>query len=131
VNLLLDTHVLIWWLTKSARLGRQTGAILRDSANTPWIRAASLWEISIKAALGRLDLPDPPENWLPKATREWGLHTLPITPAHAMAVRKLPLRHHDPFDRMLVVQAQCEGLTLVTADPRIQAYEVDLLDASN
>jgi PIN domain nuclease of toxin-antitoxin system len=130
VNLLLDTHVPIWWLEKSPRLGKQIRATLRAPDVSPWMSAVSIREISIKSPLGRLDLLDPPELWVPKAIRAWGLRALSITPAHAMAVRKLPFHHRDPFDRMLVAQAQCEGLTLVTADPQIMAYDIGALDAS-
>lgn len=130
MNLLLDTHVLIWWLEKNPRLGAQAKVTLRNPDMRPWMSAASVWEISIKMALGRFDLADPPEAWVPRLLGEWGVRALPITPTHAMAVRTLPLHHRDPFDRMLIAQAQCEGLTLVTADPRIMAYDVRTIDAS-
>ena len=92
--------------------------------------AASVWEISIKSALGRLDQLDAPEVWFPKLRDEWGVRPLPITLDHALAVRTLPRLHGDPFDRMLVAQALCEDLTLVTADQRIAAYDIRTLDAS-
>jgi PIN domain nuclease of toxin-antitoxin system len=130
VNLLLDTHVVIWWLEKNPRLGPKTKAMLRDPDTLPWVSAATVWEVSIKAALKRLELAEPPEVWVPRLLHEWGVRELPISFTHAMAVRTLPLLHHDPFDRMLIAQAQGEDLTLVTADPAIMAYDVRTIDAS-
>ena len=130
MNLLLDTHVLIWWLEKSPRVGKKTKATLLDPSALLWMSAASVWEVSIKSALGRMDQLDPPEVWVPRLRDEWGVRALPITLEHAIAVRTLPGLHGDPFDRMLVAQARCEELTLVTADPRIAAYDVRTLDAS-
>lgn len=129
MNLLLDTHVLIWWLEKSPRLGIRARKTLLASSTRPVVSAASIWEISIKIAIGRLDMADPPEVWAPRLEGEWGVRSLPITFEHAIAVRSLPPHHSDPFDRMLVAQAQCENLTLVTVDPAIAAYDVAMIDA--
>ena len=129
LDLLLDTHVLIWWLEQSPRLGPETKKTLLSPSARPAVSAASIWEMSVKAAIGRLHLVDPLETWVPKL-REWGVQELPISFEHATAVGNLPLYHNDPFDRMLVAQAQCEGLTIVTADPAITAYEVRTIDAS-
>ena len=131
MNLLLDTHVVIWWLEKNPKLGPRTKATLRDPNTQPWVSAAVIWEISIKSALNRLQLAEPPEVWIPRLLKEWGVRDLPISFTHAMAVRALPLLHHDPFDRMLVAQARCEDLTLVTADPAIMAYDVRTIDATD
>ncbi len=130
MNLLLDTHILIWWLEKSPRIGARTRKKLLDPSALLWMSAASVWEISIKSALGRLDQLDAPEVWIPRLRDEWGVRPLPIKIDHAMAVRTLPRLHGDPFDRMLVAQALCEDLTLVTADRRIAAYDIRTLDAS-
>ena len=129
INLLLDTHVLIWWLEKSPRLGAGTKKTLLSPNARPTVSAVSIWEISIKAALGRLHLADPLENWVPKL-REWGVQELPISFEHATAAGNLPPYHNDPFDRMLVAQARCEGLTIVTVDPALRAYDVRTIDAS-
>ncbi len=129
MNLLLDTHVLIWWMEKNPRLGARAIKALRSATARPVVSAASIWEISIKAAIGRLRMADPPEQWAPRLRDEWGVHALPITFEHATAVRSLPPHHSDPFDRMLVAQAQCENLTLVTVDPAIAAYDVRTMDA--
>lgn len=77
---------------------------------------STIWERAIKAALGRLKMADPPDLWVPRLEQEWGVRSLPVTFDHAIAVRSLPPHHNDPFDRMLVAQALCEQLTLITAD---------------
>jgi PIN domain nuclease of toxin-antitoxin system len=130
MNILLDTHVLIWWVEKNPRLGSRAKKTLLSPETRPLVSAASIWEMAIKAATGRLDLADPLEFWVPRLENDWGVHPLAINFEHATAVRQLPLIHNDPFDRMLVAQAQCEGLTLVTADPAITAYDVRTIDAS-
>jgi PIN domain nuclease of toxin-antitoxin system len=129
VNLLLDTHVLIWWLEKSSRLGAGAKKILLSPSTRPVVSAVSIWEISIKSAIDRLEMTDPPEIWAPRLENEWGVRSLPITFEHAAAVRGLPRRHNDPFDRMLVAQAQCESLAIITADPALSAYDVRTIDA--
>jgi PIN domain nuclease of toxin-antitoxin system len=129
MNLLLDTHVLIWWLQDSDRLGRRARhAILRPGAAV-FISSASIWEISIKSALGRLKLKESLGKCIPELVAS-GFHHLPINFEHALAVRDLPPHHNDPFDRMLIAQAQCEDLTLMTADPAITPYDVRTIDAS-
>jgi len=97
---------------------------------TLWISAVVVWEVAIKAGIGRLKLSRPPEDFFPLMLAQ-GFRALPISVDHALAVRKLPLHHNDPFDRMLVAQAQCEELTLVTADPKIAAYQIRVLDAAS
>lgn len=129
MNLLLDTHVLIWWLEASEQLGARSKAAMFRRDATLWFSAASVWEMSIKTALGRLELNRPLESVIPLLL-ERGFRSLPITIQHALAVQGLPRHHSDPFDRMLVAQAQCEDLTLVTADPAITAYDVRAIDAS-
>jgi PIN domain nuclease of toxin-antitoxin system len=129
-NLLLDTHVLIWWLEKSPRLGSRIHKILMNPTTRPMVSAASLWEIAIKAGSNRLESADQLDEWVPRLERDWGVRPLAITFEHAVAVARLPRHHRDPFDRILVAQAQCEGLTIVTVDPAITAYEVRTIDAS-
>jgi PIN domain nuclease of toxin-antitoxin system len=128
MNLLLDTHTLIWWMEDSPRLGPVALRTI-EAADTRLISAVSAWEISIKTAIGRLKLSfDPGESIIELTTR--GFQPLCIKFRHAWTVGDLPLHHGDPFDRMLVAQARCENLTLVTADERIAAYGVPTLDAS-
>jgi PIN domain nuclease of toxin-antitoxin system len=129
MNLLLDTHALIWWLQDSDKLGRRArNAILRPGAAV-FISSASIWEISIKSAAGRLKLKEPLGKCIPDLVAS-GFHHLPINFEHALAVRDLAPHHSDPFDRMLIAQAQCEDLTLMTVDPAITPYGVRTIDAS-
>jgi PIN domain nuclease of toxin-antitoxin system len=121
-GLLLDTHVLLWWLKDDPRLGPKTKALIRDPETVVWVSAASAWEIAIKVALGRLDLDAAPQFWLVREIEQNGIRTLPITFKHALAVGVLPAHHADPFDRMLIAQAQEESLRLVTSDPSVRKY---------
>jgi PIN domain nuclease of toxin-antitoxin system len=124
VRLLLDTHVVLWWLADDPELPAEIKERL-DHEPDVRVSAATIWEITIKQALGKITGPaDLPERVLDSGFRE-----LPIGSAHAVAAGRLPLIHRDPFDRMLVAQARCEGLTLVTGDPRCQRYEVAILPA--
>ena len=129
MKLLLDTHVLLWGLAEPRKLGPQARERITDPGSTVWISAASLWEISIKVSLGRLDLVEPPEVCIPRGMDGAGFLSLPISDRHAFAVRSLPMHHRDPFDRLLVAQAQIEGLTLVSADKILSRYDVPFLDA--
>jgi PIN domain nuclease of toxin-antitoxin system len=130
MSYLLDTHVLLWMLQGSHRLGARTRKILAGPGAVNWVSAASAWEISIKSALGRLQLAGDLANSLPDVLRRGGFRSLSITTEHALAVRALPPHHADPFDRMLVAQALCENLILVSADAHMAAYPVRTLDAT-
>jgi PIN domain nuclease of toxin-antitoxin system len=130
MNVLLDTHVLIWWLRNSARLGKHAKSLIRNDETSVWVSSASIWEISIKAALDRLDIGHQFEEQLSMELERSGFRPLVVKFDHAFKVRILPLHHRDPFDRMLIAQAQCENLTLVTADPAIMAYDVRTIDAT-
>lgn len=123
MNLLLDTHVLLWWLNDSPELGHVPRQAIAERDNVVFVSAASIWEIVIKKALGKLEIPDSFEEVL---EREPFLH-LDITLQHAFMVGRLPDHHRDPFDRLLIAQAMVEELTLVTADPDIRRYGVRLL----
>jgi PIN domain nuclease of toxin-antitoxin system len=125
VRLLLDTHALIWFTGEPDELRPEARQAIVD-ADTVVVSAASIWEISIKLALGKLQ---PPVDDLVGELREWNFDLLAIMPAHAWAVARLPEHHRDPFDRMLVTQAQLEGLTIVTRDPDIARYQVAVLAA--
>jgi PIN domain nuclease of toxin-antitoxin system len=130
MNVLIDTHVLIWWMENSKRLGVRTKAAIQHSETTVWVSAISVWEINTKVALGRLDVRQTLVEEIEEEMLSSGFRRLPISFEHAFALRFLPLYHRDPFDRMLVAQAQCEGLTLITADEVIAAYGVPTLDAA-
>lgn len=121
MRLLLDTHILLWAVLDDPRLTKtQRQAI---SEGELYLSAASVWEIGIKRALGKLDVPDD----LFDIAVDAGCRPLPISWTHAEAAAALPLHHTDPFDRMLVAQARCEGLRLASADSRLKAYDVDLI----
>lgn len=122
MRLLLDTHVVIWWLADDPALSEVTKALI-DSEPEIYVSAATLWEITIKQAIGKLK--EPPD--LPERVRDGEFRELPITFDHAIVAGRLPVIHRDPFDRMLVAQARCEDLTLVTTDDTIQRYEVAVL----
>lgn len=126
MKLLIDSHVLLWWLEGGERLARSAVAAIADRANHVVVSVASLWELSIKQSLGKLVV----EVDLRDHAMEQGFAELPIDGRHAVAVRKLPLHHRDPFDRLLVAQARIEGLTTVTADRRFAAYDVPILPAT-
>jgi len=122
VSLLLDTHVILWWLTDDLTLSDEVKTRLDDEPDV-YVSPASLWEVTIKQSIGKLSEPiDVAEE-----IRDSGFRELPITFHHAIAAGRLPLIHRDPFDRMLVAQAQCEGLTLASRDPHVQRYDVALL----
>lgn len=129
MKLLLDTQVWLWALTGDARLGPRTRAALTARKNTPLFSAASAWEIAIKYRLGRLALPSSPEEFVPMRLARDGIGSLPIDARHALRVASLPDHHRDPFDRLLVAQAQVEDLPIVTSDPVLSRYEVTVIPA--
>jgi PIN domain nuclease of toxin-antitoxin system len=123
VNLLLDTHVLIWWDE-----GRKLTAAARraiEEADNVYVSAASAWEVAIKTGLGRLR----PTRTVQQAVEESGFLELPITFRHAQRVTGLPAHHRDPFDRLLIAQADVEGLALVTRNPVFGQYGVERIEA--
>lgn len=117
-NLLLDTHVLLWWLGDSPRLSPLHRELLHDSARRVFVSSITVAEISIKASFGKLDAP----RGIIEAITQSGFELLAFTPVHAEELRDLPWVHRDPFDRMLIAQARIEGLTLVTVDEHIARY---------
>jgi len=123
VKILLDTHILLWWLADDEHLPARAAATIADPDTEVVVSAASTWEISIKQAAGRLDAPED----LLDAVVANDFGTLAITADHAIAAGRLPPHHADPFDRMLIAQAGIEGFTLVSVDRRFSDYEVELL----
>lgn len=124
-RLLLDTHVLLWWLADDPVLGAAARAHIADSRNEVFVSAASTWEISIKRTKGLLQAPDN----LDTAVEDEGFSKLPISLFHGESAGALPEIHRDPFDRMLIAQAQAEGLELITSDSEIPKYGIRVLDA--
>ncbi|ONG52585.1 twitching motility protein PilT [Pseudoroseomonas deserti] len=121
MRLLLDTHLLLWALAEPARLDAATRTALEDPGNEVLFSAASLWEIAIKAGLGRPDFAVDPDQVL-AAALETGFLELPVRAAAAIGVARLPPLHRDPFDRLLVAQAMAEPARLYTADPLLPPY---------
>ena len=121
MRVLLDTHVLLWALLNDPRLSAAQARAI--SEGDVYLSAASVWEIGIKRAIGKLDVPED----LFRVAMDAGCRPLPITWTHAEAAAALPLHHADPFDRMLIAQARCEGLHLASSDTKLGAYDVDLL----
>lgn len=120
MRLLLDTHVLLWWLQDPALLSPNARAAIKDGENAVYISAAVIWELVIKKSLGKLSMPNDLESVL---NANYFL-SLPIIASHTLAIESLPLHHRDPFDRMLVAQASYENMSIVTRDPHILKYEV-------
>lgn len=125
MRLLLDTHVLLWSLDDPARLRGQARDAIADERNDVFVSAASAWEIAIKRALGKLAAPADLEGGM----SQQGFSPLHVTFHHAQVAGALPRHHADPFDRMLIAQAQSEGLMLVTRDARMRQYAVETLSA--
>lgn len=123
MTLLLDTHALLWWLADDPALKPAARTAIRTAGTQVYVSAATAWEISIKQALGKLEAPED----LEAALRANRLQPLPITVAQALAAGQLPRHHDDPFDRMLIAQAQQAQLTVVTHDPHFRRYEVAIL----
>jgi PIN domain nuclease of toxin-antitoxin system len=111
------------------RLSRSTRSLLESSEHELFLSAASSWEIAIKYARRKLPLSDAPSEYVPASMARTGVRGLPIEHAHALAVSSLPPHHHDPFDRLLVAQAMLERLTILTADPQIALYDVEVIEA--
>ena len=123
MNLLLDTHILLWWLDDSPALSSQARNAIADTDNLIILSAVVIWEIRIKQTLGKLMIG---QNFY-EVIKEQAFEMLPITSDHAYAVGELPEHHRDPFDRMLIAQAKFEGLTVVTHDAIFKKYQIPVL----
>ena len=124
---LLDAHAFIWWVLDMPNLSNSCREILADGENEILLSVASSYEIAYKADQGRLALPDTPEAYIRSRLAANGFESLPIELSHALRAGTLPGIHRDPFDRMLVAQAQIEGLPILTADPAISRYDVETI----
>jgi len=127
VRALLDTCTFIWLVEGSPALSRAAVAAIRDPANSVLLSPISSWEIAIKARLGRLSPAGPVPRLVSEGMSRHGIEALPVTHAHAFAVEDLPLRHRDPFDRLLVAQCVVEGLALISPDEAFSGYPVETL----
>lgn len=126
---LLDTNVVLWLFLRSHLVSKKTRALLANPQSTVYVSAAATWEIAIKSRLGKLELPGDPGQYLPDRIERAGLTVLPISTAHTYGVFSLPLHHRDPFDRLLIAQAQIEGMIVVTSDAVFSKYDVKRLKA--
>jgi PIN domain nuclease of toxin-antitoxin system len=126
VRILLDTHVFLWLHTEPERLGEHL-PVVEDRQNELLFSAASSWEIAIKHGLGRLPLPEPPQRYVPARMRAIQAQALPIEHPHALAVAALEPLHRDPFDRLLVAQAGLLDVPILTADPMVARYPIQVL----
>ena len=124
---LLDTHAFLWWITDDKRLSDKARAVISDGANELFFSSASGWEIAIKAGLGRLEVPGDLGRFVADRISRNALQVLPIQLSHALYVHKLPNHHRDPFDRILVSQALLEEIPLLSADPEITRYSVEVV----
>jgi PIN domain nuclease of toxin-antitoxin system len=129
VTYLLDTHVWLWLLAEPERIHPDLLAVLRHGRYRLLLSAASSWEIAIKWALGRLPLPEPPATYVPSRMTRSNVAGLAVSHAHALQVATLPAHHRDPFDRLLIAQAQVEGARIITVDPIFESYDVDVRSA--
>ena len=124
---LLDTHTLLWWLADSKQLGDRCREMISDERNQVFVSAATTWEISVKMSLGKLEAPEDMDS----VVEDEGFSKLPINLYHGQLAGRLPAIHRDPFDRMLIAQAQAEGMILVTADELIAKYQLRVMDPRN
>jgi PIN domain nuclease of toxin-antitoxin system len=128
LRVLLDTHAFLWWASeRGARLSDRARDLLSDGTTDVAISIASVWEIAIKVGGGRMVLPDAVERYVPDRLRHHGFELMSIELQHAFRAGALPPIHRDPFDRMLVAQAQIEELPILTADPAISRYNVETI----
>ena len=128
MNVLLDAHVVLWWASSGgAKVSAAARELIEDGNTVALVSAASLYEIAIKAHIGRLELPAEPAVYLPQLLRRHAFGVLPVEEAHALRAGSLPLIHRDPWDRLLVAQAQLESMPIITADPAIGEYDVDVI----
>jgi PIN domain nuclease of toxin-antitoxin system len=127
MRLLLDTHAFIWWADEPEKLSPAALSALEDEGNILVLSVASVWEMQIKAGLGKLSLSLPLKELIESQRTANGLQLLPVELAHVLALDSLPPHHKDPFDRLLIAQSVEEGATLVSADSKLSAYQVTLL----
>lgn len=127
MQLLLDTHTLLWWIDDANELSAKARKAIANGDNDCFFSLASCWEMAIKCSIGKLTLAQPVEQFIPDQLFRNGIRLLPIDFRHVAKVTTLPLHHRDPFDRLLVAQAATEKMTMVTADAAIARYDIKCL----
>jgi len=127
VRILIDTHIFLWWDTEPVQLSASARVLCADPANTLVLNTVSAWEMQIKQQIGKLSLRLPLAELIQSQQQTNGLQILPVTLPHVLALEQLPAHHKDPFDRLLIAQANAEGISLLSADPLFERYDVRLL----
>ena len=127
MRVLLDTHTFIWWDNDRARLSSKAYEICQDNQNTLYLSLASIWEIQIKIQLGKLSLPLALPAMVANQVQQNDLELLPVSPEHIYALDNLAMHHKDPFDRILIAQAQIESLDFLSADAKIRRYPISVI----
>jgi PIN domain nuclease of toxin-antitoxin system len=127
MRFLIDTHCWLWMYSASEKLNDAAKALMHGSENTAFFSAVSAAEIGIKSGIGKLRLPQPAKEYVVSRIEHSGMKTIPLHIHHALRVAELPQHHRDPFDRLLIAQAQAEGLPLMTADSTIAKYDVEII----
>jgi PIN domain nuclease of toxin-antitoxin system len=127
MRLLLDSHTFLWWVTDDPALRRRARTAIADADNECFLSHASIWEMAIKASLGKLKLPSTVERFVVEQCEANSFHLLPITLAHLASVQHLPFHHREPFDQLLVAQARHEAMTLVSRDASLKACGVSVI----
>lgn len=126
MKLLLDTRCWLWMQATPERFSDAARELVDDPDNVLLLSPVSAWEIATKYAAGSLTLPSPPDDYVPSRMKSSGVDALPLQHSHALQVARLPWHHRDPFDRLLIAQAQVEGLPILSADRALAAYDVQL-----
>ena len=127
MNLLIDTHCWLWWLSEPERLQQNALNILKNAENAVLLSPVSSWEIAIKYSIGKLPLPQTPEEFVPSRMERDGITALPIHHSHTVKTAALPFHHNDPFDRLLIAQAIVERIPIMTVDPQFNLYDVEVI----
>jgi len=127
MTLLLDTCVFLWFISGDKRLSEPTLEAIRNPVNAVYLSVVSLWGIIVKHQLGKLPLPHPPVDYIPRQRDRHRIASLPLDEASVVRLGQLPARHRDPFDRMLICQALAHDLILITVDEKIRAYSVQVM----
>jgi PIN domain nuclease of toxin-antitoxin system len=127
MKILLDSCSFLWITGDSARLSKKAVEAFRNPSNDVFLSAVSIWEISLKYALGQIEFPSPLPDFIPRVRQEYGIHFIPLEETVALRLPDLPMIHKDPFDRMLICQAKADGMTILTPDVHIRKYDVKTL----
>jgi PIN domain nuclease of toxin-antitoxin system len=127
MKLLLDTHVFLWWDEASPHLSKRAHKLIADPDNTLYLSVVSAWEIVLKVGTGKLKFPSAAAVYIPARLAQYRFAILPLGLDHVLAAESLPAHHRDPFDRMLVAQAEVERLPFLTHDPQIRKYAIETI----